>query len=417
VTGLKGWRTGLATSGLVLLALVALACSSQSQFPDPLPATDGAGVADSGGQPTSSHPTQADLPGRPALVLKGAPAGEAAQSTRIPALTDNPTAAPTPTSEFEIGVPSSDTLPYEQIKARTGTPESTVIQIYELLEKSLRTGDGKLWLELRSQTVLDEMTEDRKRSLEEDLPPQPNVHLHLSSVVVQTDAAAVFGKFVGEGGDSQFHAVQFVLENGTWKILKETLAEGPIHQASFLPPQGGAFTREGFPWSDVPYAEVVPGIGETWATQAVYDESFLYLRFEGDLDLPSVGEEVADQIVPSLPLMPLAEIEVVPSQSGGRPGNRFTVTIADVTTQRPIFDETGKALSTRYFMNYSLALQDEEGEVIFYDFADSLDRLIAVDGRSIEVKIPGDSLGPDNADVARVILHDRMGRFLPYEVS
>ena len=65
-------------------------------------------------------------------------------------------------------------------------------------------------------------------------------------------------------------------------------------------------------------------------------------------------------------------------------------------------------------MNYSLALQDEEGEVIFHDFADSLDRLIAIDGRSIEVKIPGDSLGLDNKDVARVILR---GRFLPYEVT
>ena len=418
MTGLKGWRTGLATSGLVLLALVALACSSESPFPDSLPAADGAGVVDSGGQQTSSHPTQADLPGGPALVLKGAPAGEAPQSTLFPALIDYPTADPTPTSASEIGVPSSsDTMPHEEIKAGPETPESTVIQIYELLEKALRTGDGKLWLELRSQRVLDEMTEDRKRSLEEDLPSQPNIRLHLSSVVVQTDAAAVFGKFAREGAASQFHAVRLVLENGTWKILKETIAEEPIHQASFLPPQGGAFTRGGAPWSDVPYADELPGMGETWATQAVYDVSFLYLRFDGDLDLPAVGVEVADQIVPGLPLMPLAEIEVVPSQSGGPPGNRFTVTIADVTTQRPKFDETGKALSTRYFMNYSLALQDEEGEVIFYSFADSLDRLIAVDGRSIEIKIPGDSLGLDKEDVARVILHDSSGRFLPYEVS
>jgi hypothetical protein len=232
--------------------------------------------------------------------------------------------------------------------------------------------------------------------------------------VVQTDAAAVVGKFVREGGDSQFHAVRFVLENGTWRILKEAIAERPVHQSSFLPPQGGAFTREGFPWSDVPLAEVIPGNGKTWATQAVYDASFLYLRFEGHPELPSVGEEVAGQFLPNLPLMPLAEIEVVPSRSGGRPGKRFTVTIADVTTQRPTFDETSKAISTRYFMNYSLALQDEEGEVIFHSFADSLDRLIAVDGRSIEVKIPSDSLGLDNKDVARVILQ---GRFLPYEVT
>ena len=48
--------------------------------------------------------------------------------------------------------------------------------------------------------------------------------------------------------------------------------------------------------------------------------------------------------------------------------------------------------------------------MIFHDFADSLSRLIAVVGRSIEVKIPGDSLGLDNEDVARVILR---GRFLP----
>ncbi len=222
MTGLQDWRTGLATCSLVLLTLVALACSSESPFPDSRKAPDGAGVADSGGQQSSNHSAQADLPGGPALVLKGAPAGEAPQSTLIPALTDYPTAAPTPTSASEIGVPSSsDTLPHEQLKARIGTPESAVIQIYELLEKALRTGDGKLWLELRSQTVLEEMTQDRKRSLEEHLPPQPNVHLQLSSVVIQTDAAAVFGKFVREGGDSQFHAVRFVLENGTWRILKE----------------------------------------------------------------------------------------------------------------------------------------------------------------------------------------------------
>ena len=403
---------GLTTGGLALLAL---ACSSESPFPDSLTATDGAGVAESGGQQSSSNPIQADLPGGPALVRKGTPAGEAPQSTLSPALTDNQTSAATPTSASEIGgSSSSDTLPHERINAGTETPESAVIQIYELLERALRTGDGELWLELRSQTVLDEVTQDRKRSLEEHLPPQPNVRLQLSSVVVQTDAAAVFGKFVREGGDSQFHAVRFVLENGTWRISKEAIAERPVHQSSFLPPLGGAFTQEGFPWSDVPFAEVVPGTEETWVTQAVYDVSFLYLRFEGQLDLPSAGEEVADQFVPSLPLMPLAEIEVVTSQSGGRPGNRFTVTIADVTTQRPNFDETGKAISTRYFMNYSLALQDEEGGVIFYDFADSLGRLIVVDGRSIEVKIPGDSLGLVNGDVARIILR---GRFLPYEVT
>ena len=414
MTGLKCWRTGLATCGLVLLALVALACSSESPFPDSLQAPDGAGVADSGGQQGNNHSDQADLTGGPALVQKDTPVDEAHQSPLIPVLTDNPTAASTPTSASDIGVPSSsDTLPHEQLKAGIGTPESAVIQIYGLLERALRTGDGKLWLELRSQSVLDEMTQDRKRSLEEHLPPQPNVRLQFSSVLVKNDAAAVFGKFVREGGDSQFHAVRFVLENGTWRILKEAIAERPVHQSSFLPPQGGAFTLEGFPWPDVPLAEVVPGNGETWATQAVYDASFLYLRFEGHPELPSVGEEVAGQFVPNLPLMPLAEIEVVPSRSGGS-GKRFTVTIADVTTQRPKFDETGKAISTRYFMNYSLALQDEEGEVIFHDFADSLSRLIAVYGSSIEVKIPGDSLGLDNGDVARIILR---GRFLPFEVT
>jgi hypothetical protein len=319
VTGLNCWRTSLATCGLVLLPLVALACSSESPFSDSIKAPDGAGVADSEGQQSNNHSAQSDLTGGPALVQKDTPVDEVHQSTLIPALTDNSTAAATPTSASDIGVPSSsDTLPHEQLKAVIRTPESAVIQIYELLERALRTGDGKLWLELRSQTVLDEMTPDRKRSLEEHLPPQPNVHLQLSSVVVQTDDAAVFGKFVREGGGSQFHAVRFVLENGTWRILKEAIAERPVHQSSFLPPQGGAFTREGFPWSDVPLAEVIPGNGETWATQAVYDASFLYLRFEGHPDLPSVGEEVADQFVPSLPLMPLAEIEVVPSQSGGR---------------------------------------------------------------------------------------------------
>ena len=67
MTGLKGWRTGLATSGLVLLALVALACSSESPFPDSLPAADGAGVVDSGGgsRPAATLPKPICPAGRP----------------------------------------------------------------------------------------------------------------------------------------------------------------------------------------------------------------------------------------------------------------------------------------------------------------------------------------------------------------
>ncbi len=158
------------------------------------------------------------------------------------------------------------------------------------------------------------------------------------------------------------------------------------------------------------------GITGTWATQAVYDESFVYLRFEGGVALPTTGQEVADQFVPGIPIMPILEIEVVPVQAQESPETRFMVTIGDVTTQKPSFVETGKATSTRYFMNYSLALQDSEGEPIFHNFADSLARLIEVDARFIEVKIPWGSLGMGNEDAARVILHDRFGPLLPYEI-
>ena len=79
--------------------------------------------------------------------------------------------------------------------------------------------------------------------------------------------------------------------------------------------------------------------------------------------------------------------------------------------------ESGKATSTRYFMNYSLAFQAEEGTPIFHDFADSVARLIEVDGRFIEVKIPWGSLEMDNEDTSQAILHDRLGTFLPYDIS
>jgi hypothetical protein len=60
----------------------------------------------------------------------------------------------------------------------------------------------------------------------------------------------------------------------------------PFVLFAWLPPEAGAFLRDGAPWKGIAYATPNPRVlGKSempWKIQATMDESYLYVRFEAN---------------------------------------------------------------------------------------------------------------------------------------
>lgn len=291
--------------------------------------------------------------------------------------------------------------------------EEVLLKNYRLLEDAIRTGNGKLWLDLHSSTVLEQMDTTFKEGIEQGFPPRPDIRLQHSSLGVQKTDAAVFGKFINEDGHSQFHAVRFVLEQQDWKILHEEISEGFIDPHFFFPPEDGSFLRSGAPWSEVPYAtkKVDPSIDDAtkeWDMQAVLDESFLHIRLSSKNELPGVGSEVKEQGSTGAPALPLIVVEITSDQKqNGGPEQQYEIFVGDVTTIR-----WGE--EPRYFVNYSMTFKHED-EIVAVYHATSFNHLLEVSGEFLNIKIPRVSLGLQERGSLQLVLSGPVSGFLPYE--
>ncbi|MFQ5797684.1 MAG: hypothetical protein ACE5H0_03205 [Bacteroidota bacterium] len=294
---------------------------------------------------------------------------------------------------------------YSLASSADSKKEEAILKAYRLLEEAVRTGNGKLWLDLHTREILEQMDTPMKEMMQQGFPGRPVIRLQDSSLIVQESNAAVFGKFINEDGSSQFHAVRFVLEQGKWKILEEQISNGSIDPHSFLPPEDGSFLRRGSPWAKIPYAEkkdehLVDDATNAWDMQAALDESFLYIRLSSKTELPAVGKEVTEQGITGAPSLPHIVV-AIPSES-----EQFEIFIGDVTTTK--FGET-----PRHFVNYSMTF-NHRNDMIFSCHATSPSRLLQVNGKLIDVKIPRASLDLWEGVSLQLISRGPMSGFLPY---
>ncbi len=307
-------------------------------------------------------------------------------------------------------------------RVKTAAGEQSVLETYKRMEEADRKGDTEAWFGLRDKRSLDAMSPAVKAAIRKSGRARPEVKYEPLVVRTGNGSAVLTGRITDPAsGSTQYQSVLFVTEAGGWKISRELFSETPFDPFvlhGLLPPESGAFIRAGSPWKKVAYAALntaVLGKKEvTWRMQAIYDEAFVYIRFEWISDIPAPGSRIPPESAAAgktggPPAPPTVQIKVTGSEPEGR---NLTVSATDVMTS----SGSGKAT-----VSYSLQVKNAAGDDIFeYSLGnDSSGRLLSVQGKYIEVRIPLGGLDVSEAAKPKIQLEEVSSvlRLLPYTVE
>jgi hypothetical protein len=100
-------------------------------------------------------------------------------------------------------------------------------------------------------------------------------------------------------------------------------------------------------------------------------------------------------------------------------GSEFKLMLSANPLTRATFDETGRATSNRYFVEYSLTLRNAVDQMLFSNGTrDTFEPLIAAHDRSLNVRIPLECLGivAENAGI-EIREINSLAKILPYRVT
>ena len=317
--------------------------------------------------------------------------------------------------------------PAAQQRAAQQRPEDAVMAVYRLLEKADRDGDLLAQLRLQDRKTRDETGADvRERVSQGGLQSTPTLRYQSTAVRVLKDRAVIAGNIVGAGQySSNHHLIEFVLEEGEWKVAAELLSDTAFDRSAIyavVPPADGSFTRAGSQWPGIPVAanntKRFKDQDLPWKMQATRDESFLYVRFGSAAVLPVPGSEVQKE--EGQQFVKTGAPESPPSMRIKIGGREFGLQIASVIQSESTFDDKGKANSIRYFVQYTFTLRSQADQDIFSsDTSGSIVRLLSVQDKFMDLKIPWLCLGPDGKAPVDVELNDANipGRILPYRIA
>jgi hypothetical protein len=302
------------------------------------------------------------------------------------------------------------------------TSKAAVLAVYKLLEKSEQTGDGALYVSVQSKRKLDDAGEQAVQQFRKGFPPAPSVRYEVAAVRTRGDHAVVLGRITRSDSAPQYYLAKFVLENGSWKVAEDELSQEPISfsaLAAALPTNDGAFILAGSPWNRVPYAATNTKWFKQdqieWKLQAIEDESFLYVRFEAKASLPTPGNEIPAEDARARGIPSPPNVMVIKTTTG----KEFELVVGANPMTRATFDNTGHAISNRYFVQYSFNVESGERENLFSNGTkDSFNPLIAVQDRFLDIKIPLQSLGISAANPGVEIREaNSLAKLLPYQVT
>lgn len=305
---------------------------------------------------------------------------------------------------------------------RENSSRDAVVAVFRSLEKSEQTGDGKLYLSVQSRSKLDAAGEKFIQEFSKGFPPDPSVRYTLMGVRIRNDHAAVLGKITRSTSPApQYYLGKLVLEKGSWKIAEDLLDQEPIDASALeaaVPPEGGAFSRSGSPWSKVPYAAInakwfKPSEVE-WRLQATADESFVYIRFEARAPLPTPGAELpAKATLKEIP--PSPNVMVIRTANG----KNFSLILSSNPMTRATFDEAGRATSNRFFVQYSFTVKNAAGATLFSGGTrDTFAPLIIVHDRFLDLRLPLKSLFVEGTGSGIEIREaNSLAKILPYQVG
>ena len=311
--------------------------------------------------------------------------------------------------------------------------EQAVVDTFKRMEEADRKGDGQLWFTLRDHKTLDSMDAKVKELILKGGHGRPGVQYEVIAVRVRGEQAVLTGKVTDpQAGTVQHATVLFAMEYQQWKIAREQWSDtafDPFILSAWMPPDDGAFLRAGAPWKGIPYAtpntQVLGKQEMPWKIQATMDESFLYLRFEANAPVLQPGARLGPQagktgVTGGLPPPPPMRIKIIPTADPPT-DPEYIVSVSDLVSTHGGFDSQGKSEASRYSVAYSLFVKNGAGEDIFQCTIgeETTSRLLAVQGRFIDVKLPLSGLGAEGPRTANVTMEeaDSVLRVLPYQVE
>jgi hypothetical protein len=311
--------------------------------------------------------------------------------------------------------------------------EKAVLVAYRQMEQADRNGDGQLWFSLRDRKTLDSMDAKVKEMILRGGRARPSVRYEALGVKVRGGQAVLAGKVTDpQGGTTQYGILLFKMENQNWKVAREQWSDRPFDPFllwAWLPPGQGAFLRDGAPWRVIAHAmvntQVLAKSEMPWRIQATMDESFLYVRFEANVQLPAPGSKLEPQagrtgITGGPPAPPPMRIKILPSSEPPVTDPDFVISLTDLVSTHRGFD-TRDSAESNYSLAYSLLVKNGAGDEIFEstigEDADSV--LLDVQDRFIDVKLPLNGLGIENPQKDQVEMEeaDAVVRVLPFKVE
>jgi hypothetical protein len=309
--------------------------------------------------------------------------------------------------------------------------EQAVLSAYQRMEEADRKGDGQLWLSLRDRKTQDTMNQGLKDAIRKGGHSRPNIQYQPLAQRVDKNRAIILGKVSDPDAKSvQYEAVLFAIEDGGWKVTQEQWSERPFDSFvmyAFLEPEDGSFVSAGSPWKPVPYASVntqtVRKEDVGWKTQAIFDEAFVYIRFEAALPVPAGGSKVRPEVGKAgktggpPPPQPMRVKVSVPSLETQK---EYSISVSALVATTDAMGAKGKP-STSYSVTYSLFVKNADGDEVFESTLGdgTSSRMLSVHDRFIDVKIPLGGFGADPVNPLKVDLEDAdtVLRVLPYHVD
>jgi hypothetical protein len=267
--------------------------------------------------------------------------------------------------------------------------QSNVETVLKQMERAEQTGDFNTWTGL--------WTREKSGQFEKLRPyaqARPEVRYVATKSFVHGDEAVLLVKAL-----DTFVTILLRREGGQWKIQDELWrdrAADPNSVYALVPPDPGSFARAGSPWD-----QVAPGLDSTnaarqgWQMKAVFDESYLYIRFESIAELPAPGSTIEK------PPGGWPVLKIDTSDAG-----EFVLLDAVNVGDQATFDAQGKANSHRAFAAYMIRLERKDREVFSASAGLDPSPLLDVAGRDYDIRIPLATMGITDSRATKMTIGD-----------
>ena len=267
--------------------------------------------------------------------------------------------------------------------------EGRVEAVLKQMEHSEQTGDFTAYLAL--------WTRERAGELEKMRPyvkARPEANYRLIKIFVRGDRAVLFAQGMG---DSNFVTMTLLREGGQWKIqhqLVRNTEPNPDSVYALVPPEPGAFARDGSPWDQMPAGmDPIQAARLGWQMKAVFDESYLYIRIESSAELPAPGSTITK------PPGGWPNLKIDAADAG-----TFVLFDAVNVGDQATFDASGRANSHRAYAAYMIRLERDHHEVFSAATDLQPSPLLEVAGRDYDIRIPLATMGiPDSRAIKMTV--------------